>query len=198
MADVLVDSTLAVIIFGSLYEGYRRGLIASLLGLAGFTTVLLLCLSFGESLSKPLKPVVPLPTTYAMLASYIAICFAIALIAYFLNGFFTKLMPKKLPPAVDAVGGMFVGFLRGAVFTVLCLVILMLMANPMVNEKIVEDSRIGAAIFRKVGKVSPTVNEIFTEQPSPVANNRVLKQKSDYETALDSFKKKSDDKKGKR
>lgn len=187
MAKVLVDSTIAVIVFGSLYEGYRRGLMKSLLGLVGFATVLLLCLFFGEVLSKPLKPYIPLPTTYATLASYILICFVIALVAYFLQGFFSKLVAKRLPPAIDGLGGMIVGALRGGVFTALCLIILMLIANPIINDQITNGSHLGPAFFEKIGKVSPTVKEIYTA-PSPVTKKGVIKSKHDYERIVDGFK----------
>jgi membrane protein required for colicin V production len=187
MAKVFVDSTIAVIIFGSLYEGYRRGLMKSLLGLVGFGTVLLLCLSFGESLSRPLKPYVPLPMTYATLAAYILICFVIALVAYFLQGLFARLLTRRLPPALDGIGGMFVGALRGAVFTGLCLVILMLIANPILTEQITKRSHLGTAFFEKVGKVSPTVKDIYTAPSSPVTTKKVVKPEHDYEKALDSF-----------
>lgn len=189
MAEVLVDSTIAVILFGSVYEGYRRGLVTSLLGLAGFTSVLLLCMFFGELLSKPLKPYIPLPSTYATLLAYVVICFAIALASYFLHGLCSRLLTKKLPPALDAIGGMFVGGLRGAVFTALCLLILMLIANPIINAKIGQESRIGGTFFKEVSKVSPTVNEILTSTPSPFTTGKVTKGKSDYEHAVDSFKK---------
>jgi len=195
MAEVLVDSTIAVVIFGSLYEGYRRGLVTSLLGLAGFTTVLLLCIFFGELFSKPLKPYIPLPSTYAALVSYIGICFVISLAAYFLQGFFSKFLTKRVPPALDAIGGVLAGAMRGAVFMSLCLIVLVLIANPVINEKIGRDSRIGAAFFNQVRKVSPTVDEIFNGQVSPLSAKRVLKGRSQYEEALNSFEKKSGNKK---
>jgi len=187
MANILVDTTIAVVLFGSLYEGYRKGLITTLLGLAGFTMVLLMCLAFGEILSKPLKPYIPLPTTYAILAAYIAICFVIALSAYFLHSVFSGLLAKKLPPSLDAIGGMFVGVLRGAAFMALTLLILMLIANPVINENISNESRIGGVFFKKVSEVSPTVSEILTSPPSPTKAKQVGKRRSDYEKALDSF-----------
>ena len=187
MAQVLVDSTIALVILGSLYEGCRRGLIRSLLGLAGFATVLLLCLAFGEALSKPIKPYVPLPTTYAILASYILICFVIALVSYFLQGLFGRFLSKRLPPALDGIGGMVVGAMRGAVFTALCLIILMLIANPIITEQLTENSHLGTAFFKKVGEISPTVNEICTSPSSPVSTRGVVKSKDEYEKALDSF-----------
>ncbi len=187
MAQVLVDTTIAVVILGSLYEGCRRGLVRSLLGLAGFATVLLLCLAFGELFSKPLKPYVPLPVTYATLASYILICFVIALVSYCLQGFFARFLSKRLPPAVDGIGGMVVGVLRGAVFTALCLIILMLIANPIINEQLTKNSHLGTAFFKKVGEISPTVNEIYTSPSSPLTTKGVVRDKDDYEKALDSF-----------
>lgn len=192
MAEVLVDSTIAVVIFGSLYEGYRRGLMTSLLGLVGFASVLLLCIFFGELLSKPLKPLVPLPSTYSALVAYVGICFVISLVAYFVQGFFSKLLTKRVPPALDAIGGIVVGALRGGVFMALCLIVLVLIANPIINEKIGKDSRIGAAFFNEVRKVSPTVDEIFTAQMSPLSAKRVLKGESQYEEALSSFEKKGE------
>ncbi len=195
VTNILVDTTIIVIILGSLYEGYRRGLVTTLLGLVGFATVLLLCLAFGETLSKPLKPYIPLPVTYAALAAYIAICFAIALLAYLLHSLFSGLLKKKVPPGVDAVGGMLVGALRGAVFTALTLVILMLIANPTIHDNITIQSRIGATFFKEVSKVSPTVNEIFESPPSPLRTMRVEKKKSEYESVVDSFPRKSDKKK---
>jgi membrane protein required for colicin V production len=188
MAQVLVDSTIALVVLASLYEGCRRGLIRSLLGLAGFATVLLLCLAFGEVLSEPLKPYVPLPTTYAVLASYMVICFVIALVSYFLQGFFSRFLTKRLPPALDGIGGMVVGALRGVVFTALCLIILMLIANPIINEQLTQKSHLGTTFFEKVGEVSPTVNEIYTSPTSPTDTKGVVKGKDDYEKALDSFK----------
>lgn len=188
IAQVLVDSTIAVVILASLYEGCRRGLIRSLLGLAGFATVLFLCLAFGEALSEPLKPYLPLPTNYAVLASYILICFVIALVSYFLQGFFARFLTKRLPPALDGIGGMVVGAMRGVVFTALCLIILMLIANPIINEQLTQNSRLGTTFFKKVGEVSPTVNEIYTSPGSPVGTRGVVKGKDDYEKALDSFK----------
>jgi uncharacterized membrane protein required for colicin V production len=187
MANILVDSTIAVIIFGSLYEGYRKGLMTNLLGLVGFATVLLLCFSFGELLSKPLKPIFPLPPTYATLAAYIVICFAIAIVFYFLQAGLGRFIMKKLPPAVDSIGGLFVGALRGAVFTALCMMILMLMANPVISRKIGHESHIGAAFFKEVSKVSPTVNEIVTSNPSPLTKNRVTKGPSEYEKVVNGF-----------
>jgi len=190
MAKVLVDTTIAVIILGSLYEGYRRGLMKSLLGLVGFATVLLLCLFFGEVLSKPLKPYIPLPITYATLASYILICFVIALVGYFLQGLFTKLQTRRLPPSIDGMGGMIVGAVRGGVFTGLCLIILMLIANPIINDQITKKSHLGPAFFEEVGKVSTTINEIYTSPPSPLTTKGVIKDKHDYEKVVDGFKKK--------
>lgn len=185
--NFLVDTTIGVVVFGSLYEGYRKGLVTNLLGLAGFTTVLLLCLAFGETLSQPLKSYVPLPTTYATLAAYIAISFVIALSALFLHRVFNNLLAKKIPPALDAIGGMFAGALRGTVFMVLCLVILLLMANPVINEQISNRSRIGSAFLKEVSKVSPTVKDIFTSPPSPMERKKVRKKKGDYEEVVDSF-----------
>jgi membrane protein required for colicin V production len=187
MANILVDTTIAVVLFGSAYEGYRRGVVNTLLGLVGFTTVLLLCLAFGEILSKPLKPYIPLPTTYATLAAYILICIVIALIAFFLHGFFSKMLSKKVPPALDAVGGMFAGGLRGVVFTALALLILMLIASPTINDNITNKSRIGSAFFQNVSKVSPTVNEILSSRPSLTEDKDVQKKKGDYELVVDSF-----------
>ncbi len=187
VANFLVDATIGVIVFGSLYEGYRKGLVTNLLGLAGFTTVLLLCLAFGETLAKPLKPYVPLPTTYATLAAYIAISFVIAMSAFFLHAVFSNLLAKKLPPALDAIGGMFAGALRGTVFMVLCLVIIMLMANPTINDQISNRSRIASAFLKEVSKVSPTVNDIFTSHPSPLTKKDVTKKRGDYEEVVDSF-----------
>jgi uncharacterized membrane protein required for colicin V production len=188
MANILVDTTIAMILFGSLYEGYRRGLITTLVGLAGFTTVLLLCLAFGEVLSRPFKPYIPLPVTYATLAAYILICFGIALASYFLHHVFHKLLTKKLPPSLDAIGGMLAGILRGAAFTALCLLILMLMANPAINDNISHQSRIGGAFFNKVSRISPTINDIFTAPPSPVANKGLQRERTAYEEAYDSVR----------
>jgi len=187
MAKILVDTMIAVVLFGSLYAGYRRGLVRALLGLAGFATVLLLCLTFGETLAKPLKPYVPLPVTYATLVAYIVICFVIALLAYFLHRVFDKLLAKRVPPTLDAIGGMFVGALRGAVFTALALLILVLIANPTIHENVTHKSWIGGAFFEKVSKVSPTLNEIYISPPSLLRERDVRKRKSDYEEAWDSF-----------
>ncbi len=187
MANILVDTTIAVIVFGSLYEGYRRGLINTLLGLLGFTTVLLLCLAFGEVLSKPLKPYIPLPTTYATLAAYLIICIVIAVLAFFVHRYVSTLLTKKIPPAVDALGGMFAGALRGAAFTALVLLILMLIASPSIHNNISSGSRIGSTFFHKVSKVSPTVNDILTSPPTAGETKGVRHGKSDYEDALDSF-----------
>ena len=181
MVNILLDATIGVVILGSLYAGYRRGLVSSLLGLAGFTTVLFLCLAFGERLSRPFEAYFPLPSTYATLAGYIWICFVITLLAYLLHRVFSKLLTKRLPPGVDAMGGMFVGALRGAVFTALCLVILLLMTSPAIHEHIRTRSRIGSAFFRQVRKVSPTVNEILGSPTSPVEEKRVKKEKGEYE-----------------
>jgi len=188
MAEVLVDTTITVIVLGSLYEGYRRGLITTLLGVVGFATVLFLCLVFGEALSKPLKPYIPLPTTYATLAAYIAICFAIALVAYFLDRWLTNLLAKRLPPIVDAIGGMLAGALRGTLFTALCLVVLMLIANPEINDQISNQSRIGAAFFKEVSKVSPTISEVLASPTSAVKKKKVEKEKRGYEEVVESFK----------
>jgi uncharacterized membrane protein required for colicin V production len=188
MANILVDTTIAVVVFGSLYEGYRRGLINTLLGLLGFAMMLLLCLTFGELLSRPLKPYIPLPFTYATLAAYIVICAVIAMLAYFLHGYVTTLLTKKLPPTVDAIGGMFAGALRGAVFTALALLILMLIASPSIHDIISTESRIGSVFFNKVSKVSPTVREILRSPPDPTTDMEVDKAKSEYEAAVDSFK----------
>lgn len=188
MANILVDTTIAVVVFGSLYEGYRRGLINTLLGLLGFTTVLLLCLAFGEVLSKPFKTYIPLPTTYATLAAYIVICAVIAVLAFFLHRYVSTFLTKKFPPTVDAIGGMFAGALRGAVFMALALLILMLIASPSIHENISTESRIGSVFFNKVGKVSPTVREILSSPPSPTTKMEVDKGQSEYEAAVDSFK----------
>jgi uncharacterized membrane protein required for colicin V production len=190
MTNLLVDSTIAVVILGSLYEGYKRGFLTSLFGLAGFTTVLLLCFTFGEALSRPLKPYIPLPTTYSTLAAYIAICFIISLVFYLLQMLLTKSLAKSLPPALDSIGGMFVGALRGAVFTALCLVILMLIANPVINEKISKESHVGATFFKKVSKVSPTVSEILTSSPHPTATKKAVRERSDHDRVIDEFDKK--------
>jgi uncharacterized membrane protein required for colicin V production len=187
MASILVDTTITLIVFGSVYEGYRRGLVTNLLSLAGFGTVLLLCLTFGELLGKPLKPYIPFPETYSTLAAYIAICFVIALVAFLLHGVFSKLLTRRLPPAVDVIGGMFVGALRGAVFTALCLVILILIANPMINENIYHGSRIGATFFKEVSKVSPTVEEMLTSCSSPLKAKAVVREKSEHDLAVEAI-----------
>ena len=188
MANILVDTTITVVVFGSLYEGYRRGLATTLLGLAGFTTVLLLSLAFGETLSEPFKPFIPLPTTYATLAAYIWICFAIAVLFYFVHTAFRNLLAKRVSPAVDAIGGMFAGAVRGGVFTALCLVILLLIASPGIHENITNESRIGSAFFKQVRKVSPTVNDVLASSPSARERKRVEKRKGDYEEVVESFR----------
>ncbi len=158
----LLDILLLIVIGLSVFEGLKRGLIRQLIQLGGFIAAYIVAsrygAAFGQTLSDVLKfeeyaaslevPYLNVNEVSNILSNalgYIILFFAVLLAAWLLSILLGAVTKMPVLGAMDRVGGLVVGLLRGALIVLVMVWILNLLPIPWIDGA-VESSKI-AQVF---------------------------------------------------
>jgi membrane protein required for colicin V production len=153
------DFTIMVIVFIFIVMGFRKGLVAEVLGLIGILVAIVMAVRFGPEAARLIPERFQVPQIIAVFAGFAAVFGGIMALFHLL----TKGMQKTMHPTalkwLDKMGGVLIGAVEGTFIASVLIFVFSLTPLAVAVEEDIDRS----LLYRATGRVAPSVLQVAYE-----------------------------------
>jgi uncharacterized membrane protein required for colicin V production len=156
-----VDLLVVILLIRSSYVGLTKGFGWELFRFLGYLSTAIAAVYFYEYASQLLGDYFPVIYSFSNLVSFTGIYAVILFIFKFINLLIEKIIKIETFSTVEKIGGLFLGFLRGAILISLLLISLVFTPVPYFEKSVRERSYTGQVALKAVPFLYDKLGSLF-------------------------------------
>jgi uncharacterized membrane protein required for colicin V production len=156
-----VDLLVVILLIRSSYVGFTKGFGWELFRFIGYLSTAVAAVYFYEYASQLLGDYFPVAQSFSNLICFTALYAGALFIFKFINLIIEKIIRIETFSTVERLGGLALGFLRGAILTSLLLISLVFMPVPYFEKSIKERSYSGQMALKTVPFLYDKIGAVF-------------------------------------
>lgn len=156
-----VDLLVVILLIRSSYVGFTKGFGWELFRFIGYLSTAMAAVYFYEYTSQLLGDYFPVMHSFANLICFTGLYAGILFIFKFINLLIEKIIKIETISTVEKIGGLLLGFLRGAILISLLLISLVFTPIPYFEKSIKERSYTGQVVLKTVPFLYDKLGAIF-------------------------------------
>ena len=158
-----VDCVILVILIRTTYVGFSRGLSWEIIRLLGVVVAFVIAIHNYDKIGSFIGSNSPVPSIVANLFSFLVLVFGAVLVFKFIGFGLHKILEIELLSPLEHVGGLVLGFIRGAVLALITLIIMLIISVPYIDDSIKGRSFLGGKLLRAAPIVYDATARFFPE-----------------------------------
>ena len=157
-----VDLLIVIIVLRGTYVGSQRGFLGELFHIFGICLAIVLGIHFYTPISNFSHTYIFIPLNIAYIISFLLITFVIYVVFKTIYTFLQKLLKIEMLPAINKIGGAFIGFCKSFVLSVFIVLIMLLVPIRYISESVKTESLFAPAFIEAGAALYVRSSSIFS------------------------------------